>query len=610
MKKIKLLLLMSLLAFLALSALLMGAKATVTKTTITASLDDVQVDKVDHVVKVFGGGSIAINDTVRLSAKPGKTVMLTNYSLGFPYRYKYSLAKVYAFNASNPLQIYTVSLDTGLGTSIGFYGITVVFPPSGVQLSDGGSFSFTVVYVFSNVMISSTTTGPSEETPNRNTTVPVFTMDFPIYPSLSQNASVLNVTVVCPPKIIAEDSSIPRLLINPRGTIDTGRIYNVTINSLEAFTYLPGWMNFTETETGTYQLVTFDNLDRQLEIDGWGNVLVTDMYTITSQMQAALSGVQLSLPFGASNVSAFDAQGEPITASFVSANSTNVSVNFGFGLQQRQSAQFKLTYYLFGNYLNKVGINDFDLNLPVAKGFDRITGKLTLTVSLPEGASIKEYPTLNYDLQNNALQQKITLTAYNVSAYDNINLRISYVYSVFWASFRPTLWMATIVAVGITIALFWRAPKLTAPTTIPSVAMKPQTLKALVSSYEERTKSLLELESLERQAQKGRMPRRRYKIRKRMLESQISRLDRELVDLKQRAKSMGPRYTDILKDLDMAEAELEGIEAEERRTAARYRTGALTLDAYRNLQEQYKKRREKAKTTIEGALLRLSEGIA
>lgn len=187
---------------------------------------------------------------------------------------------------------------------------------------------------------------------------------------------------------------------------------------------------------------------------------------------------------------------------------------------------------------------------------------------------------------------------------------MAYVYSVFWASFRPTLWISAFVAIGMIIAFFWTAQKPVAPTPVLKVTAKPQTLKGLVSSYEERTKILLELDSLERQAQKGRLPRRRYKIRKRMLESQMARLDRELVDLKQRAKSMGPRYAEILKDLEIAEAELEGIEAEERRAAGRYRAGAMTLDAYRNMQEQYKKRRDKAKTTIEGALLRLREGIA
>jgi hypothetical protein len=228
---------------------------------------------------------------------------------------------------------------------------------------------------------------------------------------------------------------------------------------------------------------------------------------------------------------------------------------------------------------------------------------------LPEGATISQYPNVQYDLQNDALQQEIVITAYNVSSLDEINLHMSYVYSVFWASFRPTLWMTAIVAVGIVIALFWRAPKPTGPSPIPSV-VKPATLKSIVSSYEERTKTLLELEALERQVQKGRLPRRRYKVRKRMLESQLNRLDRELVDLKNRTKSMGPRYTELLKDLELAEAELEGLEAEERRATARYRAGAMTMDAYRSMQEQYRKRREKAKSTIDGALLRLREGIA
>jgi hypothetical protein len=610
MKKRKLLLLMFLLAFLTLSTLLlMNTKAITTKTTVTASpLDDVQVDQVDHIVKILAGGSITINDTVRLSAKPGKTVTLANYSLGFPYGYKNSLANVYAFNASNPLQTLKVLLDTGVGTSIGFYGVTVIFPQPGVHLSNGESFSFTVIYVFSNTMISSTYTYRNvEQIPPTNVTVPVLTVDFPIYPSLPQNATVANVTVICPPQTNYEISS-SNLKIKS-GNSDTGQILNLTAKSLGAFTYLTSWLNLTETTSGEYRIVTFDNIGKQLQIDGQDNIFVTDTYTITSQMLEALQGFRLNLLKGARNVSASDAKGTSLTVALTDANTTTYSVS-GFSLQQGQSTQFKLTYYLSGSYLTKTGTNSFNLDLPITKGFDRVAGELTLVVSLPEGVSITEYPNLNYDLQNNAFQQEITLTAYNVSLYDNIDLQLSYVYSVFWASFRPTLWMTAIVTVGMVIALFWRAQKPTAPVSIPSVATKPQSLKALVSSYEERTKALLELESLERQAQKGRIPRRRYKVRKRMLESQIYRLDRELVDLKQRAKSMGSRYAEILKDLEIAEAELEGIEVEERRTMARYRAGAYTLDAYRRMQEQYNKRRERAKATIEGALLRLSEGIA
>jgi len=170
--------------------------------------------------------------------------------------------------------------------------------------------------------------------------------------------------------------------------------------------------------------------------------------------------------------------------------------------------------------------------------------------------------------------------------------------------------MTALVAIGLAIALVWQRPKPSVPSPMAGVAVRPQTLKSIVSSYEERTRILRELESIDRQVQRGKLPRRRYKIRKRMLESQLSRLDREMVDLKQRVKSVGPKYAEILKDLDIAEAELEGIEAEAKRVEARYRSGAITLDAHRRIQDQLNKRRERAKTVIDGALLRLSEGIA
>jgi hypothetical protein len=615
MKKLRVLPLIFILFLLGFSTLILfEANATTMKTTVkTSSLGNVQANymkdfnvSIDHTVKILQAGSVAINDTVQLSAKQNTT--LTEYPLGFPYGYKYRLAYVSAFNSSNPAQIYNVSLDTGLGNNIGFYGVTVIFPQGGVQLRVGKPFRFTVVFVFSDVVISSTYTYLSETVPPKRITSPILTVNYPMFPSLLQNASVANVTVTTPPGTVWEGSSGS---FNFKESLGTSQVVNFISRSLPALTYAPGWFNFSVSSGSIYQLVTIDNLERHAEIDGQGNILIKDAYTITNHMPQSVASFYPSLPPGASDVTAYDSQGNSIAATLVDKNTTTYSLSFGFSVNQRESTQFAISYFLpLGNYTDKTGNSGFDLNIPVAGGLNSVVGKLTFEISLPMGASIKDYPSIKqYDLQNDVLQQRIILTAYNVSSLNNINLHLSYVYSVFWASFSPTLWMTTIVAVGIVIAIFWRA-KPTASIPVPSVAAKPQTLKALVSSYEERTKAALELESLERQVQKGRLPRRRYKIRKRMLESQISRLDRELADLKQRAKSMGPRYTEIFKDLEIAEAELEGIEAEERRATARYRAGAYTLDAYRRMQEQYNKRRERAKTTIEGALLRLSEGIA
>lgn len=615
MKKTKLLPLIFLLSVLALSTLVFfAANASKTKTSVVASLNPyVKVDKVDHAIRILQGGSVVINDTIHLNATQATTV--TEYSLGFPYGYKYNLAYVYAFNTSSPSQTFNVSLDTGLGAYVGFYGVTVIFPQNGIQLTSGESFRFTVAFVFSDIISSSTTTLPNEEVPPKNVTTPVITTGFPMYPSLNQSASLVNVTIFCPPKIaFGGDSSYPG--IGPQqieGTTDTGLILGLTKTSLERLTNAPGWMNFTMSEGYTYQVVDFDSLNRHVDIDEFGNMFVSDIYTITNKMPKLINGIQLGLLPGAKNVSAYNAQGELISAPQLSdKNTTTYSVNFGFAVNEGDSTQFKLTYSLpSSDYLSKTGTSDFATNFPITKGLDRVAKKLTFSMSLPEGASINQYPSLNsYTIQKEALQQEIFFTAYNASSYNSFDLQTTYVYSVFWASFRPTLWITAIVAIAVAVALVWQRSKPTLVLPSPGVTAKPQILKSVVSSYEERTRILRELESIERQVQKGKLPRRRYKVRKRMLESQMNRLDRELVDLKQRVKSVGPKYAEILKELDITEAELEGVQAEEKRVEARYRSGNLTLDAYRRLQDQLNKRREKAKTTIDGALLRLSEGMA
>jgi hypothetical protein len=52
---------------------------------------------------------------------------------------------------------------------------------------------------------------------------------------------------------------------------------------------------------------------------------------------------------------------------------------------------------------------------------------------------------------------------------------------------------------------------------------------------------------------------------------------------------------------------LEGVETDIRRVEARYRRREISTEAYRRLLKGYNRRRDRAKTTIDSALLRLRE---
>jgi hypothetical protein len=166
--------------------------------------------------------------------------------------------------------------------------------------------------------------------------------------------------------------------------------------------------------------------------------------------------------------------------------------------------------------------------------------------------------------------------------------------------------MGVLVIIGCAIALLWQAPK---PPPVPVVLVPPEDLRSFVEAYEGKTRILLELESMEEKLRKGRIPRGRYKVRKKMLEGRLSTLSRDLTDLREKIRAAGGRYANIMRQIEVAETMLEGVETDIRRVEARYRRGEISKGAYGRLLQEYYRRRERALTTIDEVLLRLKEEI-
>ncbi|MEM1537026.1 MAG: hypothetical protein QW577_04420, partial [Candidatus Bathyarchaeia archaeon] len=120
-------------------------------------------------------------------------------------------------------------------------------------------------------------------------------------------------------------------------------------------------------------------------------------------------------------------------------------------------------------------------------------------------------------------------------------------------------------------------------------------------------KILAEMKSIEVAVSRGRIPRRRYKVQKKTLETRLATLERNLSELKLKIRSAGGRYADLMHQLEVAETEVNEVEEDIRSIENRHKRGELTLEAYRRLLADYQRRREKAEATINGILLRLRE---
>jgi len=566
---------------------------TVSAQTDTLSSVDIQVD---HTVQIKDGGLVVINDTIRLSTEPGQNIEpLQNFSIGFPFKYQSNLDYCFAYDASNLDERLEVALDVGLGR-IGFYGVNVLFPGSGINIGDGGSYSFTVVFVFSNFISSEVFAANGEEEV-------FFTADFPLYPSVTQDVSTCNVTVILPYGANCTVSSFEIDGLDFNTTIhDLHQILNHTESPLESFSYESAWLEFYALTDHTLYLISVDEVKRDLVLDEWGHVLLSDSYYLTNEGGSYRPVVHL--PQGAYDVSAQDASGD-LEVDVGEGNATIYKY-----IDHEMSARFTVSYRLPREiYIRQDSWRDFVLTFSFFEGFDCKISDLTVTIGLPEGAEFQLdacHPKPQ-SVEKGVFQQTIVFTFYNVTPLHDLDFDLTYRYVIFWASFRPTLWMGVLIAIVCAVVFLWRAPKLPSAPIIP---VPTKVLTSFFDSYKEKRRILGDLESLEQQVRKRKISRRRYKVRRRGLESRVSVLSRDLTGLREKIRKAGPRYTNTMRQIEAAETELEGAEAAIRRIEIRYRHRELSTETYRTQIAEYNRRRERAKTTIDGVLLRLREEIS
>jgi len=542
------------------------------------------INFVNHRIEVIYNGYVLINDTIEITGR-----ISNSFLIGFPYKYGSHVLKCIAYNTTS---IFPVSLNVPLNKHVGFYGAEINFPPGSPQ-------NFTVVFVLSNNLLTASGT--------------TYTLDFPAYPSLVKDAANCSVEIVLPEGAmdvtVTKDGEVVQALTFKK-------------ENLGAFTYSPA--NATFSLTGDkLQLFDIKELRREVRVNGLGEVEGSDSYYLTSKAPTTISTIEIILPPNASNPSAQDQFGrrmsEPVR---VDEKTNRHRVTFTLPLESYESARFTVQYYLPSQvYIDaQEGTNSFNVTPLLFPYVNYYVEQASVTLILPEGARVLTLENTlidsAYSISRSVFQEKITInrqgTSYLESVVPSENvLRIVYEYNPLWLSFRPTLWMWALAVVGCAVAVVWRRPK--APSRVPvpvvTVRLRPEYIRSFVNSYEEKRKIIFELGSLETMVRKGKIPRRRYKVQRRTLETRLNTLARNLAEFKERMRAAGGLYTDLMRQLEIAETEINEVEANIKSIETRHSQGELSLEAYRKLLADYQRRKERAQTTIHGILLRLREEI-
>ncbi len=558
---------------LTFTLLALAILATLLTNFATAQETNYTITKVTHTIEILYTGHVSLNDTIEIEG-----IGPESFLVGLPYKHGSQVLRCSAYNSTHD---FPVSLKVPFEDRVGFYAIRIDFP-------QGAPRTFSVGFLLSNELISQDPANTS-----------LYTLDFPEYPGLTEPVSECTASLKPP-----EGSEY----------ID-GTVQNTTYTrqDLPAFTFSPGNVTFF-TPVPSIQLADVNTLARELKVGEIGGLEGSDTYSVTNRALVEASELEIVLPRNATNVRANDQLGRKLQTGG-SGNPDTYVVYFSAPLETGKSTSFTVRYHLpdIGR-LEDSTLKGLALRLQLLENLNCYINRASISIILPEGAKLLDFEAPlphSYAVKKGIFEDTVTILAQDLYPIDNLNITLSYEYDILWLSFRPTLWMGALAIFGCAVATIWRRPQ--APTTISSpkaaLRLSPKDVKSFVDSYEEKRKIINDIDALKKRAFKGKIPRRRYKVRRRTLETRLGILTREIGGLKDRLRASGGQHRDFMRQLEVAETEMNQVETNIESIETRHRTGDLSLEAYRKLLGDYEKRKEKAEMLVNEILMRLREEI-
>ncbi len=549
-------------------------------------------------------GNVLIEDTIHISG-----AVNDGFLIGIPYTYANYVLEAYAYDSSN---LYQLNLGVEFpGQQSGFYAAQVNF--NGKVPSQ-----FTVAFVLSNHLLTEQQLG-------------IYTLDYPAYPGFTQTVGLCNVTLSFP-------SSPNSISISK----DDGAVSESSYakQNLPAFTYSAGSASF-DLPVGSIQLSVISQLNRQINIDQTGTVTVQDSYRITNNSTLTLRSFVVGLPLDASNIVLMDESGRALSTDLsqrsgdtLLANAT-LSTYLVTGQATFLTAQYNLPAATTqdGHYT----LNNFSL----FPDFNYYVAQATFTFTPPEGATIISPNLSSLDssssLQRQTFQDTLTITKSGISRLDyslpvSNDVQFAYDYNPIWVSLRPTFWATIIAVIGCFVILIIRRrkpaeraavvneeieempeetlePEHGEPVPVTGQRVTAENIKDFSDAYEDRKQLIAELRSLDVKAQKGKIPRRQYKVQRRAIELRIDGIAKHTRKLKNIFRASSTSNADLMKQLDRAEAELKTAEKDIAKLELQQSRGEISLETYKRNLGDYQRRKDKAESTINGILLRLREKI-
>src|SRR3989442_754560 len=507
------------------------------------------------------------------------TSPVSQITLGIPSSLSSKLRFTEAVDSqSNQLRISPPAVKDLPSPLVGNYSVLDIAFPS----AKTGAYSFNLTSVYSDLL-------------NFNATSSNFIFTFEPFPLTdgTYNVTSAQLSVKTGDWPSPKTSSVNGTFASATFTAQTTTLkpYNTTVATM------------TFSCSGTAQSIFDVVANRTIALTQTGSIQVTDFYNMINRGRD-LSSLALPLPRNVQTATASDIIGVVSTLTAATATDGTNTVTFipRFGtVKAGAESSVRITYALpVQSYLISKGLGRFELSFRLLDNVKFFEPTLQMKIVTPMGFRLDSFSGQTFTTSGN----QILVAVSTATPMSNLSFTMDYQIDPFWASLSALgcaglalgSLVATVLAVGATsaagVVVSWSSSEL---------------IGRFVDLYDEKSAMRLEAEKMDEDLARGALNRHEYKRRRRVIDLRIAELDRTLAPVKDQLSKANPRYQDMIRRLERAEADIQVVRTTSADLRNQYRSGRIARELYESLISDLAKRKEKAQQTMDTIVINLRE---
>jgi len=483
---------------------------------------------------------------------------------------------------SNQLRISPLKLAS-LRSGGNYSAMDIAFPSAKT-----GTYSFNLTNVYSDLL-------------SFNSTSSNFVFAFEPFPLMDDNYTVTSATL----SVKTGDWPSPKVS-SVNGTFASATFSSQAI-PLKPFNTTVATMTFSSSDTS--QSIFGVMANRTITIAQTGAIQVTDFYNMTNKGHD-LSSLTLPLPKNVQTATARDIIGTVSTLTAATATDGTNTVTFipRFGTDPRfgtvkagASSSVRISYALPSqSYLISTGLGRFELSFRLFDNVKFSEPTLQMKIVTPMGFRLDSFSGQTFTSSGNQILVQVA----TVTPMSSLSFTMDYQLDPFWASLSALSWAG--LAVG-SIAAVVLAVGATSMAGVAVSGAPSELIGRFVELYDEKSAMRLEAEKMDEDLLRGSLNRHEFKRRRRVIDLRIAELDRTLAPVKDQLSKSNPRYQDMIKRLERAEADIQVVRTTSADLRNQYRSGRIARELYESLISDLAKRKEKAQQTMDTIVINLRE---